>query len=228
MSDNCVLIAGAPGTGKTAALASSISGDFVLVTGATGTGKSAALVAIADRYEAADHRIIRMACTTSVVELWRHRGFPDAMTVAAELKRIKTGRTRWDARTVLIVDGIAGPSKHLTELRNQARATGAKLIIAADPNQLFFGLPGSASIVPPTQARFLLDLLLSKADRDTIPGDREEEFRDILVKYGPTRARLWFWGEVLRTIATRNPICRWFLVNGLERLVEWIFRQIGS
>jgi hypothetical protein len=65
----------------------------------------------------------------------------------------------------------------------------------------------------PTDARFLLDLLLPKADREQIAGDREEEFRRMLAEYGPGRARLWFWSETVRTIATRNPICRWILVR---------------
>jgi hypothetical protein len=82
--------------------------------------------------------------------------------------------------------------------------------------------------VPPRAAGFLLDLLLAKADRYAVPGDMEEEFASKLAKYGPAGARLWFWGETGRTIATRNPICRWILVSGLARLVEWIFRQLGS
>jgi hypothetical protein len=88
--------------------------------------------------------------------------------------------------------------------------------------------PAPPPAVPPTWACFLLDLFLSKADRKAIPGDLEEEFRARLAQYGPTRARLWFWGETVRTIATRNPICRSVLVGGLMRLGEWIFRQIGS
>jgi hypothetical protein len=81
---------------------------------------------------------------------------------------------------------------------------------------------------PPTAACFLLDLLLRKADRKAIPGDLEEEFRARIEKYGQTGARLWFWGETVRTLATRNPVCRWILVGGLMRLVGWIFRQISS
>jgi rubredoxin len=81
---------------------------------------------------------------------------------------------------------------------------------------------------PPTAACFLLDLLLRKADRKAIPGDLEEEFRARIEKYSQTGARLWFWGETVRTLATRNPVCRWILVGGLMRLVGWIFRQIGS
>jgi hypothetical protein len=89
-------------------------------------------------------------------------------------------------------------------------------------------LPRSAPTAPPTGACFLLDLLLSKADRKAIPGDLEEEFRARLAKYGPVGARLWFWCETLRTIAARNPLCRWLLAGGLVRIGEWIFRNTGS
>jgi hypothetical protein len=88
--------------------------------------------------------------------------------------------------------------------------------------------PSSGSDVPPKRACYLLDLLLAKADRHTIPGDMVEEFATKLTKYGPTGARLWFWVEALRTIALRYPVCRAVLVSGVARLVGWIFRQIGS
>jgi hypothetical protein len=81
---------------------------------------------------------------------------------------------------------------------------------------------------PPTEARFLLDLLLPKADRDAIAGDREEDFRAKLAEYGPRRARLWFWSETVRTIATRNPVCRWVLVYGLVRVLRMLLRMLGS
>jgi len=32
----------------------------------------------------------------------------------------------------------------------------------------------------------------------------------------------------VRTISTRNSVCRWMLVGGLVRVGEWIFRKIGS
>jgi hypothetical protein len=83
-------------------------------------------------------------------------------------------------------------------------------------------------LAPPAAACFLLDLLLAKADRTVMPGDLEEEFAARLPKYGLAGARLWFWGETLRTIARRNPVCRWLLVGGLMRVGEWIFRQIGN
>ena len=84
-------------------------------------------------------------------------------------------------------------------------------------------------MVPPIGACFLLDLILPKADREVIPDDLVEEFTtSILGEYGVRRARFWFWTQTVRTIATRNPVCRSILAGGLMRLVEWIFRQIGS
>ena len=74
----------------------------------------------------------------------------------------------------------------------------------------------------------VLDLLLSKADRKTIPGDLEEEFKAAIKKYSLRGAQIWFWGKTVRTLTTRNPVCRWILVGGLIRLVGWIFRHIGS
>jgi hypothetical protein len=168
-----------------------------------------------------------------------HRGFGNATTIAAELRRIEIGLTKWDGRTVLLVDGAAVPVSDLTAVIDRAGEAGAKLVIAGDPNQLasiesrggFFcdpssGLPQSAPVIPPTRALFLLELLLSKADRKTIPGDLVEEFTtSILPNYEAKRARIWFWKQTLWTIATRNLICRWLLVSGLLRIFEWIFHE---
>jgi hypothetical protein len=71
---------------------------------------------------------------------------------------------------------------------------------------------------PPAQACFLLDRLLPRADRNGIRGDIEEEFKTRLAKDGPTRAGRW----------QQTPVFRSVLVGGLMRLLEWIFRQIGS
>jgi hypothetical protein len=94
--------------------------------------------------------------------------------------------------------------------------------------QVVFSPARTKHSVPPAAAYFLLDLLLAKIDREAIMGDMEEQFEEKLAKYGPTGARGWFWGETARTIATRNPICRWLLVWGLTRVGEWIFRKIGG
>ena len=50
---------------------------------------------------------------------------------------IETGATQWDGRTVLIVDEAGMLStKHLAAVTAQARASGAKLILAGDDKQL--------------------------------------------------------------------------------------------
>lgn len=118
-----------------------------------------------------------------------------------------------------------------TPERQYSRKRSAVRLYINEAGKLIAGasrLPRSEPAVPPPGACFLLDLLLSQADRKVVPGDLEEEFRVRLPQYRPMRARLWFWGETVRTIATRNVICRSVLVGGLVRLGEWIFRQIGS
>jgi hypothetical protein len=83
--------------------------------------------------------------------------------------------------------------------------------------------------VPPDRACYLLDLFLGKADREIMRGDLEEEFAtSILPRYGERRARFWFWWQTVRTIATRNAVCRWGLLTGLARLGEWISRGING
>jgi hypothetical protein len=83
---------------------------------------------------------------------------------------------------------------------------------------------------PSDAASYLLALFLSKADRQAIPGDLEEEYwTDILPKYGERRARLWFWTQALQAIATRNPICKWLLAGTIFRVAtEWFWRKIGG
>jgi hypothetical protein len=83
------------------------------------------------------------------------------------------------------------------------------------------------AVVSPVGACILLDLLLARPDRDAIAGDLEEYFSADLSKYSARRARLLFWTRTLGAIAIRNPICRWILVNGLTRVVEGIFRNLG-
>jgi hypothetical protein len=118
-----------------------------------------------------------------------------------------------------------------TPTRQHSRKRNVHLYIG-DAGQLASkatSYPRSSPVVPPTGAWFLLDLILSKADRKAIAGDLKEEFAtSILPKYGAGRARFWFWTQTVRTIATRNPVCRWVLVYGLARVGEWILRKIGS
>lgn len=80
----------------------------------------------------------------------------------------------------------------------------------------------------PASAVFLLYLLLSKSDRETIPGDLDEEFTTIILpKFGAPRALVWYWIQTIRTIAYRNVLCRWLLIGGgIVKVGEWITHKI--
>src|SRR5438128_743136 len=82
----------------------------------------------------------------------------------------------------------------------------------------------------PTSAAFLLHLFLSKSDRETIPGDLDEEFAMVILpKFGAPRAWLWYWVQAIRTIAYRNLLCRWLLIGGgIAKVGVWITHRIGS
>ncbi|HTV88818.1 MAG TPA: AAA family ATPase, partial [Stellaceae bacterium] len=112
-------------------------GGLAVVAGEAGSGKSTTLAAVRDAYEAAGYRVIGMAWTNAVVQNLQRDGFRDATTIAAELNRLAGGATRWDGRTVLIVDeaGMLATT-HLAAVTAQARAAGAKLILAGDDRQL--------------------------------------------------------------------------------------------
>jgi Ti-type conjugative transfer relaxase TraA len=110
---------------------------LALIAGEAGTGKTATLAAVRDAYGAAGYRIIGMGWTNTVVDDLRRDGFRNAATIASELRRLETGASQWDHRTVLIVDEAAMIStRHLAFLTAQARRAGAKLVLAGDDRQL--------------------------------------------------------------------------------------------
>ncbi len=110
---------------------------FAVIAGESGTGKSTTLSAVRDAYEGNGYRVIGMAWTNAVVQNLGHDGFRNPTTIASELRRLESGATQWNRRTVLIVDeaGMLS-SKHLAAVTEQARAAGAKLILAGDDRQL--------------------------------------------------------------------------------------------
>ncbi|MDH3890603.1 MAG: hypothetical protein OEV49_05930 [candidate division Zixibacteria bacterium] len=56
---------------------------------------------------------------------------------------------------------------------------------------------------PPTHAEYVLNLLLSKADRETIIGDFAEEFATrIQPKFGQKRAEVWYWTQVYKSLVS--------------------------
>jgi Ti-type conjugative transfer relaxase TraA len=110
---------------------------LAVLAGESGTGKSTTLAAVRDAYESTGYRVIGMSWTNQIVQNMKREGFGDATTVAAELYRLDKGSTQWNTRTVLVVDEAGMLStKHLAQVVTQARAAGAKLILAGDDQQL--------------------------------------------------------------------------------------------
>ncbi|MBF0371479.1 MAG: hypothetical protein HQL52_18720 [Magnetococcales bacterium] len=46
----------------------------------------------------------------------------------------------------------------------------------------------------------LLVLFLPKKERQTVPGDLEEEFYLVVGEFGAKKARFWYWKQVLTSI----------------------------
>ena len=108
-----------------------------IIAGEAGTGKSATLEAIRDAYEEAGYRVLGMSWTNAVVQDMKRDGFTEASTIASEMKRLEVGLTRWNSRTVLIVDEAAMlATTNMAGLTTKAREAGAKLILVGDDRQL--------------------------------------------------------------------------------------------
>lgn len=54
--------------------------------------------------------------------------------------------------------------------------------------------------IPPVGAEFLLWLLLPREGREAAIGDNNEQFEILAAKFGPRRARFWYWSEVARAV----------------------------
>ncbi len=110
---------------------------IAILVGEAGTGKSTVLGAARDAYSTAGHHVIGMSWQNSIVQDMRRGGFDHATTVKAELMRLESGRTRWDARTVVVIDEAAMlATKDLAAVTAHAKASGAKVIAAGDDHQL--------------------------------------------------------------------------------------------
>jgi Ti-type conjugative transfer relaxase TraA len=110
---------------------------LALIDGQAGTGKSFAMAAIRDAYETAGHRVIGLAPTNKVAKNLAEDGFGHAKTVHSELFALNNGRTKWDHKTVVMVDEAAMLDTRLYAMVTaHAVDAGAKLILVGDSRQL--------------------------------------------------------------------------------------------
>lgn len=110
---------------------------LALIDGQAGTGKSFTMAAIRQVYEAQRYRVVGVAPTNAVAHDMRQDGFANARTVHSELFSLNNKRSRWDARTVVMVDEAAMiDTRNMAMLTAHAYAAGAKLILVGDDRQL--------------------------------------------------------------------------------------------
>jgi len=84
---------------------------------------------------------------------------------------------------------------------------------------------------PPRPAVWFLKMAAGKRDSDYALGDLRETFEHIAATEGTVQARLWFWGEVLRSLPgfVRNYF-RWridMLINSVKLMLRNLRRQKG-
>jgi hypothetical protein len=82
----------------------------------------------------------------------------------------------------------------------------------------------STKLPPQLGERILLLVLRTKEERANIPGDLEEEFKQIAAKHGERFATMWYYKQV---VASAWPMIRKAVRWGLLASIgEWIRRAI--
>ena len=107
-----------------------------IVIGRAGTGKSHTLNAARRAFEAEGYRVIGLAPTNAVVADLRKDGYAHAATLHRELGQVERDPSRWDRRTVVMVDEAAMMDNGImAKLLKEAERSGARLILAGDDRQ---------------------------------------------------------------------------------------------
>ncbi|MEE9422958.1 MAG: hypothetical protein V3V50_07350 [Gammaproteobacteria bacterium] len=84
---------------------------------------------------------------------------------------------------------------------------------------------------PPVNAQKLLLIFLNKEDRQTIPGDLEEEFHTVIFpKHGERFALRWYWWQAFRSIWQRfcSRLVKWAAVAWFGKVAAWLTSKLGS
>jgi len=110
---------------------------LALIDGQAGTGKSFTMAAIREAYELQGYKVVGLAPTNAVARDMACDGFARTGTVHSELLSLDNDLTRWDRRTVIMVDEAAMiDTRNMAILSAHACAAGAKLILVGDDRQL--------------------------------------------------------------------------------------------
>ncbi|MBS3849780.1 relaxase domain-containing protein [Devosia sp. BSSL-BM10] len=120
-----------------AALQVTRGGRVAIVEGAPGAGKSTAQRPIVASYEAAGFRVIGAATAWKIASALGKDLCIESRATADWLALLEHGKVTFDDKTVLIIDeaGLIG-ARDMLRLLEVANASGAKLILVGDRNQI--------------------------------------------------------------------------------------------
>jgi hypothetical protein len=125
---------------------------LALISGEAGTGKSRTLQAVRKAYQDQGYRVRGLAFTNKVTQNLQRDGF-DSSTIASELLALKNGHSRWNDKTVLVIDEAAQLStSDLDNLLRQAESRKVKMILAGHDKQL--GAIEKGGLFPVMERRF--------------------------------------------------------------------------
>ncbi|MBD3414279.1 MAG: FtsX-like permease family protein [Candidatus Aminicenantes bacterium] len=79
---------------------------------------------------------------------------------------------------------------------------------------------------PPKWAHWLLKSLLKKEQRDWILGDFEELFQSVAKEHGITRAKLWYWAQVFKSIPSFVKKITYWSASMLKNYLRIAFRNL--
>ena len=123
---------------------------------------------------------------------------------------------------LVAVRGLQNLAESANRIVSDRQATGAKTSE---------GVPEDPIAEPqPKYGERILYLLLSRKNREYVLGDLEEEYSDIVAKFGPGFARVWYRKQVLASITPMigQRIVGLLKVISLVKAFEWLVRWIRS
>lgn len=107
---------------------------------------------------------------------------------------------------------------------------GVIAVIDFKERTIFYSSNESAShlplslISPPHLGEFALELILSKDESENIIGDLAEDYVKKMLKYGITKAKVWYWKQVISSAwPLMCKVVRWGL---FASAAEWIRRRV--
>jgi hypothetical protein len=151
---------------------------------------------------------------------------------AAEAQAIRAAEESGkDAVARLVMNALGRDVSDGTELReilvNEAERSELEVLSISDGIRRWRAVEKIAALrsdlrtAPPRFAHYILYLFLAKKDRESLPGDLEEEYLTVVLPaFGPRRAKVWYCTQVLASV---GPI----MVNAIRKAFKWAATASG-